>query len=369
MSRQIYLVGGAVRDSLLAKNGIPCQTGDRDWVVVGATPQEMTADGFLPVGADFPVFLHPQTHEEYALARTERKTAKGYHGFSFYTDKSVTLTDDLKRRDLTINAMAMDSDGRLIDPYGGEADIRARVLRHVSGAFSEDPVRILRLARFAARLPEFSVAAETQHLMESMVQCGETDALVAERIWAEISRGLMEKRPSRMLQILANCGYWTRSHIDIPLTDAIFCHLDQAAKENRPLPVRAALLFSGVKKEKITAVCDALRVPADIKGLCTLLIFQGSGLATAESADDYSAVFSVSDPIRRPERFADFCSALQLLHPEFDVDRTRRLVNAFCGVNAATVVRSVQDKKDIPSALLAARRDAVQSVLNKLPCA
>ena len=187
-----YLVGGAVRDDLLGVTG-----GDRDWVVVGATPTEMLEAGFVPVGRDFPVFLHPQTHEEHALARTERKTAPGYHGFSFHADPSVTLEDDLARRDLTVNAMARDEHGALIDPYGGARDLRDGVLRHVGEAFVEDPVRILRLARFAARLPEFRVADETAALMRRMVQAGEVDALVPERVWQELSRGLMEARPSR----------------------------------------------------------------------------------------------------------------------------------------------------------------------------
>ena len=198
---KVYLVGGAVRDQLLGRAG-----GDRDWVVVGATPAEMLEDGFQPVGRDFPVFLHPQTHEEYALARTERKTAPGYHGFVVHAAPEVTLEEDLARRDLTINAMARDESGALVDPHGGQRDLAQRVLRHVSPAFAEDPVRILRLARFAARLPDFAVAPETVVLMRGMVEAGEVDALVAERVWQELSRGLMEPRPSRMFEVLRECG-------------------------------------------------------------------------------------------------------------------------------------------------------------------
>jgi tRNA nucleotidyltransferase (CCA-adding enzyme) len=179
---KVYLVGGSVRDELLGMSG-----GDRDWVVVGATPHDMLDAGYVPVGKDFPVFLHPDTKEEYALARTERKTAPGYHGFQFHAEPSVTLEQDLARRDLTINAMARDESGALIDPHGGERDLRARVLRHVSPAFAEDPVRILRLARFAARHADFSVAPETAELMRRMVEAGEVDALVAERVWQELS--------------------------------------------------------------------------------------------------------------------------------------------------------------------------------------
>ena len=208
-----YVVGGAVRDALL---GLPVK--DRDYVVVGATPEQMQALGFVAVGKDFPVFLHPQTHEEYALARTERKTAPGYAGFAFHATAEVTLEQDLQRRDLTINAIAQDDDGTLIDPYGGRADIDARVFRHVSAAFSEDPVRILRVARFAARFTEFSVAPETMGLMRQMVSSGEVDALVAERVWQELSRGLAEATPSRMFDVLRECGALARI---LPELDAL----------------------------------------------------------------------------------------------------------------------------------------------------
>ena len=201
LTAQFYVVGGAVRDALL---GLP--ESDRDWVVVGATPQQLLDLGYRAVGKDFPVFLHPQTHEEVALARTERKTGPGYRGFSFHAAPDVTLEEDLARRDLTINAIARNTDGTLIDPFGGQADLKARVLRHVSEAFVEDPVRLLRLARLAARLPDFTVAPETMDLMRRMVAAGEVDALVPERVWQEVSRGLMSPRPSRMLDVLQACG-------------------------------------------------------------------------------------------------------------------------------------------------------------------
>src|SRR5687767_13280351 len=199
-----FLVGGSVRDELL---GLPVQ--DRDYVVVGATPEEMLGRGFRPVGADFPVFLHPETHEEYALARTERKTAPGYKGFTFHASPDVTLEDDLRRRDLTINAMARAQDGTLVDPHGGERDLRAGLLRHVSEAFAEDPVRILRVARFAARFG-FAIAPETLQLMRRMVAAGEADALVPERVWQEVARGLMERSPSRLVEVLRECGALAR---------------------------------------------------------------------------------------------------------------------------------------------------------------
>lgn len=210
---QTYLVGGAVRDRLLG-----LETQDRDWVVVGADAQTMLDLGYHPVGKDFPVFLHPESREEYALARTERKTAKGYAGFTFHADKSITLEQDLLRRDLTINAIAQDSNGKLIDPYGGQADLRNRILRHVSPAFAEDPVRILRTARFAARY-DFSIAPETMTLMQQMVTAGEADALVAERVWQELAKGLMEPKPGRMIEALRECG---ALKVILPEVDALF---------------------------------------------------------------------------------------------------------------------------------------------------
>jgi len=248
---QRYVVGGAVRDVLLGR-----PVADRDWVVVGATPEELIAAGYTPVGRDFPVFLHPQTKEEHALARTERKTAPGYHGFVFHAAPDVTLEQDLARRDLTINAIARRDDGRLVDPFGGVRDLEARVLRHVSAAFAEDPVRILRLARFAARLPEFTLARETLALMRAMVAAGEVDALVPERVWQELARGLMEARPPRMFEVLRECGALARL---LPEVDRLLgvpqradCHpevdtgahlmlvLDVCARLGAPLAVRYA---------------------------------------------------------------------------------------------------------------------------------
>lgn len=211
-----YLVGGAVRDALM---GQPVH--DRDWVVVGATTDEMLAQGFQSVGADFPVFLHPETKEEYALARTERKTAAGYHGFAVVADASITLEEDLSRRDLTVNAIAQATDGTLVDPYGGVADLNAKVLRHVSAAFAEDPVRVLRLARFAARYADagFTVAPETMALMREMVAAGEVDALVPERVWAEFVKAVHTPRPSVFLHVLRECGALARV---LPEVDALY---------------------------------------------------------------------------------------------------------------------------------------------------
>lgn len=254
-----YLVGGAVRDGLLGITG-----ADRDWVVVGSTPQAMVALGFTPVGKDFPVFLHPQTHEEYALARTERKTAPGYKGFVVHASPEVTLEEDLARRDLSINAIAQADDGTLIDPFGGQLDVQHKVLRHVTDAFREDPVRILRVARLAARYPDFSVAPATMTLMQDMVAAGEVDALVSERVWQELSKGLMAAQPSRMLQVLRECR---ALRILLPEVDRLYgvpqppehhpeidtgVHLemvlDETARVNAPLEVRFAALCHDLGK-------------------------------------------------------------------------------------------------------------------------
>ena len=294
---KIYIVGGAVRDQLLGR-----ATADRDYVVVGASPQAMLDRGFRPVGKDFPVFLHPETHEEYALARTERKTGNGYHGFAFHAAPEVTLEEDLARRDLTINAMARAEDGVLIDPFRGQRDLEAKILRHVGPAFAEDPVRILRLARFAARFADFSVAPETLALARDMVAGGEVDHLVAERVWQELAKGLMEFRPSRMFEVLRECGALARL---LPEVNALFgvpqradyhpevdtgVHtmmvVDEAARRNFPLPVRFAALTHDLGKATTpadilprhhghearsvrlaTALCGRLRVPGDCRDL------------------------------------------------------------------------------------------------------
>ncbi|RTL37790.1 MAG: multifunctional CCA addition/repair protein [Burkholderiales bacterium] len=342
-SFQTYLVGGAVRDRLL---GLPVQ--DRDWVIVGASPADLLAAGYQPVGKDFPVFLHPDTHEEVALARTERKTGAGYHGFAFHAAPDVTLAQDLGRRDLTINAMAEDDQGRVVDPYGGQRDLAAKVLRHVSPAFAEDPVRILRLARFAARFADFSVAPETVELMRTMVAAGEVDALVAERVWQELSRGLMERKPSRMIEVLREAGALKTL---LPEVDALFgvpqpeAHhpevdtgihllmvLDQCARFDAPLKVRYACLCHDLGKgttrqeelprhiahetrsEKLARGLSARwKVPTDCRELAELVarehthVHQSSGF----SPEARLRLLERCDAWRRPERFAELLQACE----------------------------------------------------------
>lgn len=351
----IYLVGGAVRDALLARDTDAAAHADRDWVVVGATPEAMAARGFLPVGRDFPVFLHPQTREEYALARTERKTAPGYHGFAFHTDPGVTLEDDLARRDLTINAMAVAQDqaddparAALIDPYGGQKDLQDRVLRHVTGAFAEDPVRILRLARFAARFPDFSVAPETQALMVQMVGHGEVDHLVPERVWQELSRGLMERRPSRMFEVLRACGALARLlpevdrlwgvpqraeyHPEVDTGVHLMMVLDMGARLGASLPVRFACLCHDLGKgttpadvlprhigheersvQLLRAVCERWRVPRDCRELADVVAREHGNI---HRCMDFGAaallrLLERCDALRRPERFHEVLLACE----------------------------------------------------------
>lgn len=340
---QTYMVGGAVRDALL---GLPVQ--DRDWVVVGATPEALAAQGFLPVGKDFPVFLHPQTREEYALARTERKTAQGYRGFAIHAAPDVTLEDDLARRDLTINAIAQAEDGTLIDPYGGQRDLANRVLRHVTEAFAEDPVRILRVARFAARFTDFEVAPETLALMRQMVEAGEVDALVPERVWQELSRGLMSQQPSRMFDVLRTCGalrillpevdrLWgvpqrAEYHPEVDTGVHLMMVLDMAARLDAPLPVRFACLGHDLGKGTTPAdmlpchigheersvrlvqqLCQRLRVPVDCREMAEVVAREHGNI---HRSADFGAAALVRllercDAFRKPARFADILLACE----------------------------------------------------------
>ena len=353
------MVGGAVRDMLL---GLPVQ--DRDWVVVGSTPEELVARGFLPVGKDFPVFLHPATKEEYALARTERKTARGYQGFAVHAAPDVTLEQDLARRDLTINSIAAyalidwstdqfgtDFDlnpANLIDPFGGQRDIAGKVLRHVTPAFAEDPVRILRVARFAARFTDFSVAPETMQLMQGMVAHGEADALVAERVWQELSRGLMQARPSRMFGVLRECGalhkllpeldrLWgvpqrADYHPEIDTGVHVMMVLDMAARLGAPLPVRFACLMHDLGKGTTPAdvlprhighelrsaklsktVCERLRVQVDCRELADVVAMEHGNIhRSAEfGAAALVRLLERCDAFRKPQRFADVLLACE----------------------------------------------------------
>ena len=339
-----YIVGGAVRDRLL---GLPVH--DHDWVVVGSTPEAMVAAGYTPVGRDFPVFLHPQTKEEYALARTERKSGRGYQGFTVYAAPEVTLEDDLARRDLTINAIAQDpASGALTDPFHGQRDLQDKLLRHVGPAFVDDPVRLLRLARLAARLPDFSVAPETQLLLAQLVADGEVDALVPERVWQELSRGLMEARPDRMLQVLRGCGALARllpevdrlwgvpqpalHHPEIDTGAHLLLVLQMAAQLQAPLAVRYACLCHDLGKgstppedwprhiahearsAKLAAqVSSRWRVPIDCRELADLTAREHGNMHRSSTLDAAATVRLLDrcDAWRRPDRFAGLLLACE----------------------------------------------------------
>lgn len=392
-----------MRDQLL---GRPVQ--DRDHVVVGATPELMSELGFRPVGKDFPVFLHPLTREEYALARTERKTARGYRGFVVHAAADVTLEEDLRRRDLTINAMALDADGRLIDPHGGSADLDGRVLRHVSDAFAEDPVRILRVARFAARFADFRVAPETLALMADMVRAGEVDALVPERIWQELAKGLMERRPARMFQVLRDCGALARI---MPELDRLFgvpqppqhhpevdtgIHtlrvVDQAARMAGGLAMRWAALLHDLGKGDTPAemlprhhghegrgvalaraLSERLRAPAECRDLA-MLVARDHGNAHRALELRPATVLELlerCDALRRPERFEDFLAACEAdFHgrpgwedrPYPQAARLRQALTAARGVDAGAVARQAAPGA-IPEAVRAARLAALRRII------
>ena len=396
-----YVVGGAVRDRLL---GLPVQ--DRDHVVVGASPEELLARGYRPVGKDFPVFLHPETHEEYALARTERKTAPGYKGFVFHAAADVTLEQDLARRDLTINAIAEDESGALVDPFNGQADLAARVLRHVGPAFAEDPVRVLRVARFAARFPDFHVAEETLALMRDMTEKGEVDHLVPERVWQEMSRGLMEVRPSRMLALLHECGALAKvlpeldrlfgvpqpaeHHPEIDTGAHILRVVDQAAARHFSLPVRFAALLHDLGKGAtpqaewphlhgheamgvalVEAACERLRAPADCRDLAVLATREHGIIHDAVSLRPATIVklLERADALRRPERFGQLLEACECDfrgrpgwedRPWPAGDILRRALVAVQTVDAGAIAAATADKARIPERIHEARVAAVR---------
>lgn len=422
---EVFLVGGAVRDALMGK-----PVKDRDWCVVGSSPQAMLDAGFLPVGKDFPVFLHPQTKEEYVLARTERKTAKGYHGFAFHAAPDVTIAQDLARRDLTINSIALCADsiradgpfdiknpapGSLIDPFNGQQDIHDQLLRHTSPAFAEDPVRILRVARFAARYAGFSVAKPTMDLMRRMVAAGEADALVAERVWQELAKGLMEEKPSRMFQVLRQANalhvllpeverLWgvpqrAEYHPEIDTGVHLMMVLDMAAQLNAPLTVRVACLMHDLGKGTTPAsllprhigheersvrlllpVCERLRVPTDYKELAVVVAREHGNIHRSQdlSATATLRLLERCDAIRKPQRFAEVllaceCDARGRLGKENEpypqAQRLQTALDAALAVSTAEIAEAAmaQGKKDaqIGQAIAAERVRAIEGVLGR----
>lgn len=426
-----YLVGGAVRDALMGRS-----VKDRDWCVVGASPQEILDAGFISVGKDFPVFLHPKTKEEYALARTERKTAPGYHGFEMHAAPDVTIEQDLARRDITINSIALSADfirdsGRfdvknelsdgalqgfeagwqqhLVDPFGGQQDLRDQLLRHTSPAFAEDPVRILRVARFAARYPGFSVAKPTMDLMRRMVASGEADALVAERVWQELAKGLMEEKPSRMFQVLRQSGalevllhevncLWgvpqpEQHHPEIDTGVHLMMVLDMAAQLEAPLPVRFACLMHDLGKgttpadmlprhinheqrsvDLLLPLCERLRVPVECKELAVVVAKEHGNIHRSEELDAKATLRLLErcDAIRKPQRFAQVlqaceCDARGRLGKQGDAYpqavRLQRALDAALTVPTAEIAQAAQAQgkqaEQIGQAIAQARVQAI----------
>ena len=397
---QIYSVGGAVRDELL---GLPVQ--DRDYVVVGATAADLLAQGYRPVGKDFPVFLHPHSQQEYALARTERKTAPGYRGFLFHADPAVSLEQDLARRDLTINAIAKGDDGVLVDPFDGQADLRARLFRHVSPAFVEDPVRILRVARFAARFPDFTVAPQTNALMQEMVRAGEVDALVPERVWQELARGLMETQPSRMFEVLRACGALARIlpelnalwgvpqpakyHPEIDTGIHVMLVLDYAAAQAYALEVRLAALLHDLGKggtpaalwpshpghegrsvELVQAICTRLKLPHDCRDLALITAREHGivGRAFELRAATIVNLLLRCDALRKPQRFEQMLQASECDRrgrtgfEQVAFDQRAYLMGALQAAQSvdAGLIAAACPAPDIPAAILQARTEAVE---------
>ena len=349
-----YVVGGAVRDELL---GLPLK--DKDYVVVGATPEEMVRRGFKPVGKDFPVFLHPQTKEEYALARTERKSGRGYKGFTVHAAPEVTLEDDLRRRDLTINAMARDLDsGMLVDPFHGRQDLEKKILRHVSEAFAEDPVRILRVARFAARLG-FRVASETMALMKKMVQSGEADYLVPERVWQEFARGLAEPHPGKMFEVLEACGLADKLLDSVKPVPEI---LARAAHSTDSLPVRFAVIAWPHQEAEVEAVCARLKAPNEVRELALLACRNRVALRAAPQATAAALLelFKRTDALRRPERFRELLEVARLANPNIDTRRVRKAFSAAAAVDAGAVAAQAASPAEIARLVDEARVRAIE---------
>jgi len=401
---QTYIVGGAVRDELLGY-----AIKDKDYVVVGSTPEQMVAAGFRPVGKDFPVFLHPATQAEYALARTERKTAKGYKGFAVHASPEVTLEQDLARRDLTINAIAKSELGELVDPFNGIADIQSKTLRHVSDAFAEDPVRILRIARFSARFTDFHVAPETLSLMQQMVEAGEVDALVAERVWQELAKGLMESQPSRMFTVLRACGALNRLmpeldrlwgvpqppqyHPEVDTGVHVMLVVDYAARQNFTLPVRFAALMHDLGKgttpkeilprhigheergvHLVKDLCKRLRVPNDCKELALIVTkFHGKLYQSLDMRPSTLLEFLIQlDAIRQPARFKEFllaCEADARGRTDFEqcptlaADLMLKVLDAALSVDAGAVASAHTEVEKIKAAIFEARVNAIKRVL------
>ena len=373
---KIYAVGGAIRDTLM---GLPVH--DIDYVVVGSSAEEMVAQGFRPVGKDFPVFLHPETQAEYALARTERKTGKGYKGFHFYADPSVTLEQDLERRDLTINAMAQEvgSDGKqfgpIIDPFNGQVDLAAKVFRHVSDAFAEDPLRLLRIARFAARFPEFTVADETLLALKAIVQSGELNVLSAERIWQELARGLVAQKPMHLFQVLLNTGAASTvlpSRLTVllaeePFRETLIAHY---ALVGNKLEERSAVTLINLPASEIRSWADDVRMPIDVRDFSEIFsdlnVLVSKSLHSLYQAADVLNWFNRADVWRKPDRAQAILNLAETLGmniaPLIDAMRNTQAINT-AEIIAGVAVEDRSNGERIGSAFESARLAAITLAL------
>jgi len=361
----IYRVGGAVRDTLL---GYPHH--ETDWVVVGSTPEEMIAEGFTQVGRDFPVFLHPDTKEEYALARTERKSGPGYHGFVVHADPSVTLEEDLERRDLTINAMAMDEDGVVTDPLGGQADLEAKILRHVSPHFVEDPLRVLRVARFAARYHQlgFTVAEETLSLMAEIVAANELPHLSTERVWVETEKALGEQHPEIYWHVLADCGALTVLAPELAVSNGIGA-LSRAAPHTQRADCRWAALLADLPKARAREASERLKAPNTYSLLATRVSGERPKVKTAlKTGAECMALLKALDALRREEPFGGFCETLIALEQNSDdaqkaIDLLQRARAAAQHVKAADFTDQGVKGPELGAAIQAAQIEVIDALL------
>lgn len=357
---EIFLVGGAIRDELLGLT-----VHEKDWVVVGATPDALISQGYQPVGKDFPVFLHPETHEEYALARTEKKVGKGYKGFTFYAEPDVTLVQDLSRRDLTINAIAKNQQGELIDPYGGQNDLQQRCLRHVSPAFSEDPVRVLRLARFACKLPDFHIAQDTLALVTTMVNNGEVDALVPERVWKELERALTYPAPERFFQSLDHTG--ANSALWPMIESSAISSLREKARHEADATVRFAALMATLPPPQVKAFCQRYRVPNRFSELAQLASQYGHQIQPLDryDADALLSLLQRTDALRRPLRFVQFCSSVTPNWSASQGDWYRHIITSISNIDTTALQQRGIKGKAFADELTKIKREVIATQLTK----
>lgn len=362
---RVYLVGGAVRDKLL---GLP--VNEKDWVVVGTTPEIMVAKGFKPVGKEFPVFLHPETHEQYALARTERKISKGYKGFTFYTAPDVTLEDDLKRRDLTINAIAETPEGKLVDPYGGQQDLKNKIMHHVSSAFHEDPVRILRVARLATQFPEFSIHPDTLALMKNIVQSGEVDALLPERVWREWVRSLDNKKPTRFFEVLNDCGALSILFPEIYLNEKGIAALDLITNKTSSSVIRFAALLHNLSCKTIRSLAQRYHLPNEYTELALLAAHFRLPYANSDKMNENELLnfITKTDALRRDQRFEQFifvCDSINsVIASSHHNERIKRIIEAIKSVDIKSLQKRGLKGEAFAKALKKLRIKAIHTAIS-----